>query len=37
MWHEEKYALLCLSAVVWKCLAEGKIAPGVVILPYEAK
>ena len=25
-----KYSLQCLSAVVWKCLAEGKIALGVV-------
>ena len=24
-------------AAVWQCLAEGKTAPGVVILPYEAK
>jgi len=36
MWPEEKYPLQCLSAVVSKCLAEGKRA-GVVILPHEAK
>jgi len=37
MWPEEKYALQYLSAIVGKCLAEGEIAPGVVILPHEAK
>jgi len=37
MWLEEKNALFCLSAVVWKCLAEGKIAPGVFLLPHDAK
>jgi len=37
MGPEENNALWCLSAVVRKCLAEGKKTLGVVILPHEAK